>query len=110
MSDTDNDWEDFKYHLDKDFSGLEVPLDFIKRIMTNMVVNPAVKVSNLEDQDLLNQKMLSCFFHAIRKTGVTVVNGDEYEDINTCILSMMNVIELGNEEAKQIERFERGIK
>jgi len=89
-----------------------IPKELLIRVMTNMVVFPAVKVNNLNDQDLLSSKVLTCFISALSQTGVSITDENSVSNEETEVLLMYipEIIVEGNTEAEAHERFERGIK
>jgi hypothetical protein len=88
----------------------------LKRIMVTMVSNPAVKVSNLNDQDTLNKKVLYCLINALQNSGVSIADAEavELEVLNehavTLTLLVDECIKIGNDELDALERLKRGVK
>jgi hypothetical protein len=101
-----------KISMSQSWEKIMIPRELLYRLMTNMVVFPAVRVNNLNDQDLLNKKVLTCLINALMQTGVSITDslGNDVQHATTLITEIDTCIKQGNEEAESNERFERGIK
>ena len=101
-----------KISMSQSWEKIMIPRELLYRLMTNMVVFPAVRVNNLNDQDLLSSKVLTCFINALSQTGVSITNENSVSNEETEVLLMYipEIIVEGNTEAEANERFERGIK
>ena len=97
----------------KSWESIGIPKEVLLRVMTNMVVFPAVRVNNLNDKDVLSTKVLTCFVNALSQTGVAITDENmnvSDEETEVLLMYIPEIITEGNEEAEAHERFERGIK
>ena len=86
--------------------------EILKGVMVTMVSNPAVKVSNLNDQDTLNKKVLYCLINALQNSGVTIADTETQTELHAVTLTSLvdECVKIGNDELDALERLKRGVK
>lgn len=80
--------------------------EILKGVMVTMVSNPVVKVSNLNDQDTLNKKVLYCLINALQNSGVTIADTETQTELHAVTITSLvdECIKIGNDELDALER------
>ena len=73
--------------------------EILKGVMVTMVSNPVVKVSNLNDQDTLNKKVLYCLINALQNSGVTIADTETQTELHAVTITSLvdECIKIGND-------------